>query len=412
MRLRARLPPVANDLPGPFVRMPDPETRTTARKNSFAAPVHRETIYTGDEAQKGRSDMPESDGHPVPVRTNLPIPAGAASPVPADWTGAAQRGLAARREREQIIAQVLVEGEDFGTIPGTGDKPALLKSGAEKIADSLNLWPDYEELERVADRATGFYFYRYRCTLRQRGSDLPMASGIGSCNTWESKYRWRERKRTCPSCDQPAIIKGRDEYGGGWICWAKKGGCGSKFIDDSPGIVDQPTGQVENPDIHDCVNTVDKIAQKRSIVAASLNLGFSQRFTQDVEDGTVESRPAPEPKADPEPTVEIDDPVAERRRSMDETLLAIVGGDERAASRLLLAITKSDDFQGFSSSRGMTQDWQFDKASRRLAAHPAFRLWKKGCDNLDDPREGELFGPAQDDPSSFWGDDGDANVQT
>lgn len=37
--------------------------------------------------------------------------------------------------------------------------------------------------------------------------------------------------RLCPQCQKPAIIKGRAEYGGGWLCFKKKGGCGAKFPD-------------------------------------------------------------------------------------------------------------------------------------------------------------------------------------
>ena len=36
----------------------------------------------------------------------------------------------------------------------------------------------------------------------------------------------------CPQCGQPAIIKGKEEYGGGWLCWKKEGGCGAKFDHD------------------------------------------------------------------------------------------------------------------------------------------------------------------------------------
>lgn len=35
----------------------------------------------------------------------------------------------------------------------------------------------------------------------------------------------------CPVCGVAAIIKGREEYGGGWLCFKKKGGCGAKWPD-------------------------------------------------------------------------------------------------------------------------------------------------------------------------------------
>ena len=35
--------------------------------------------------------------------------------------------------------------------------------------------------------------------------------------------------QTCPQCGVAAVIKGSERYGGGFVCWAKKGGCGTKF---------------------------------------------------------------------------------------------------------------------------------------------------------------------------------------
>ena len=35
----------------------------------------------------------------------------------------------------------------------------------------------------------------------------------------------------CPECGKPAIIKGKPEYGGGWLCYKKKDGCGAKWSD-------------------------------------------------------------------------------------------------------------------------------------------------------------------------------------
>jgi hypothetical protein len=36
----------------------------------------------------------------------------------------------------------------------------------------------------------------------------------------------------CASCGQKALIKGKEQYGGGWVCFKKKGGCGQKFNED------------------------------------------------------------------------------------------------------------------------------------------------------------------------------------
>src|ERR1041384_3976474 len=202
---------------------------------------------------------------------------------PDSWAGATARGLEARKEREAIVKQVLVENADFGVIPGS-DKPVLLKAGAEKIADALELYADYEELNAIQDFDKPLFFYRYRCRLRQRGSDIIISTGIGSCNSESAKYKYRQAERTCPACGKATIIKGREEYGGGWLCFARKGGCGGKYGDGDERITGQEVGQIQNPDIAELINTVDKMAQKRALVAAALNLGFSQHFTQDLED--------------------------------------------------------------------------------------------------------------------------------
>jgi len=89
----------------------------------------------------------------------------------------------------------------------------------------------------------------------------------------------------CPSCTKPTIIKGKEEFGGGWICFAKKGGCGQKFPAGAVEIEGQQTGRVQNPDVADTINTVLKMAKKRAHVDAAIALArCSDMFTQDVED--------------------------------------------------------------------------------------------------------------------------------
>lgn len=201
----------------------------------------------------------------------------------ASWDGAADRGLQARREREEVIKKLLTPDVDFGVVPGTKE-PTLLQPGAQKIADALNLYPDFERVSAVEDWDKPLFSYTYRCRLRQRGTEIVISSGIGTCNSMEAKYRWRMASRVCPSCGKETIIKGKAEYGGGWLCYKNKGGCGAKFPDKDSAIEGQEVGRVQNDDIYSQVNTLDKMAQKRAMVAAALNLGFSEHFTQDMED--------------------------------------------------------------------------------------------------------------------------------
>jgi hypothetical protein len=233
-------------------------------------------------------------------------------------------GLAAAR-REAIVEftkKLMAPGIDYGTIPGTGTKPTLLKPGAEKLTSLFGLEPTFvkEEIEldwtgRDHDGEPFFYF-QYRCELRQ-GETLA-GCGLGSCNSWEKKYRYRNAAIVCPNCGKEAVIKGKAEYGGGWLCWAKKDGCGSKWADGDPTIEDQPRGKVPNDNPADLVNTIDKMAQKRALIAATLiAVNASEFFTQDIEDmnfGDIvdaEWRPVDPPSngkapGKPEPVIELE----------------------------------------------------------------------------------------------------------
>ena len=119
----------------------------------------------------------------------------------------------------------------------------------------------------------------------------------GSCSTREAKYAYRKAARKCPQCQAEAIIKGKEEFGGGWVCFKKKGGCGAKFPDDDVAITGQSEGRMPNDDVADQYNTVLKMANKRSLVAAVLNAtAASDIFTQDIED-----MPQAEKVVNPEP---------------------------------------------------------------------------------------------------------------
>ena len=188
----------------------------------------------------------------------------------------------------EFVSRVLRKDVDYGVIPGT-EKRTLLKPGAEKLTTFFGLSTRFELLERIEDW-TGeehggepFFYYLYRCRLFR--GDVAIAEGDASCNSREAKYGWREAQRACPACGVAAIIKGCEEYGGGWVCFKKRGGCGAKFPDGDQTIEAQQVGRVFNPDIADQVNTIQKMSQKRALVGAVLlAVNASEFFTQDVED--------------------------------------------------------------------------------------------------------------------------------
>lgn len=198
--------------------------------------------------------------------------------------------LKAMVERARLFTEfqreVLVDGSDYGKIPGT-EKKTLLKPGAEKLCTFFGLRRVPEIIEKVEDW-TGdehggepFFYYLYRFHL-YRGDTL-VASADGSCNSWEKKYRWRKQERLCPLCGKAAIRKSNKEPG--YFCWRKLEGCGANFGPGDERIESQTEGRVANADVYDLVNTVQKIAMKRSMIAAVLlATNASEAFTQDVED--------------------------------------------------------------------------------------------------------------------------------
>lgn len=200
------------------------------------------------------------------------------------------------------------DGGDFGIIPGAGKKKVLLKSGAEKLCDVYGLADRYRILSKVEDFVNGLFDYTIECELVRKTDEMFVGSGLGSCSSYESKYRWRDASRKCPQCGGEYIIKGKAEFGGGWLCWKKKGGCGAMFSDTDTGITEQKVGRTENPDITDTKNTVLKIAKKRAKIDAVIGVTRSSGlFTQDLEEhetaGYTVTAPTGPPSAIP-PTQE------------------------------------------------------------------------------------------------------------
>lgn len=249
-----------------------------------------------------------------------------------------------RNTMVKFVEAAMKKDTDFGIIPGTGSKPTLYKPGAEKLCTLFALAPRFKIIERREDWTGAdhggepFFFYHLKCELYYRG-EVFVGEADGSCNSFEKKYRYRKSERTCPVCGKTAIIKGKAEYGGGWVCFAKKDGCGAKFKDGDPVIEGQVAGQVTNPDVADQVNTILKMAQKRALVAATLiAVNASEFFTQDIEDMLIEgdykvvsaerteqpqtAKPAANPARTQTPAPDPDDGVS--------TANAFMGPDQKA----------------------------------------------------------------------------------
>lgn len=170
---------------------------------------------------------------------------------------------------QQVLQSVMIKDTHFGVIPGTGNKPSLLKPGAEKIMATFRLAAD----PQVEDLSTPDCA-RYRVTVRLISpSGRHVGSGIGEASTAEKKYRWRAA--VCPQeFDEAPADRKKEEWKKGW--------------NNKPPY----KAQLIMTDSADTANTVLKMAKKRALVDAVLTAtAASDIFTQDIEDLPEELRP-------------------------------------------------------------------------------------------------------------------------
>jgi hypothetical protein len=220
----------------------------------------------------------------------------------ASWTPSfavsVDEAIIRKKEKNRFFREVMDEGQHYGVIPGAGDKPALFKSGAEMLLSNMGLRAEFEDEDPPILDFSGspehggemLIHFRRKCSIyKQTGPTeaerMCMARASGACSSREKKYRFRNAQRACPECGENKIIEGKQEYGGGYLCFKKKGGCGAKFPINDRRISGQEQGQIANPDLGDIENTILKMADKRALVAATLiATGCSDIFTQDIED--------------------------------------------------------------------------------------------------------------------------------
>jgi hypothetical protein len=187
---------------------------------------------------------------------------------------------------QQVMQAVMRDGEHYGVIPGTSGKKSLLKSGAEKLCFTFGL---SNRLEIQTDNLpNGHREYRIICNLFDRVGNQ-RGQGVGSASTMESKHRYRGAAgKPCPKCMVMACMPSKKEFGGGYYCNPKSGGCGwsTKAGTAECKTLDQiPSVRAENQDPADQYNTVLKMAKKRALVDAVLTAtAASDIFAQDLED--------------------------------------------------------------------------------------------------------------------------------
>lgn len=188
----------------------------------------------------------------------------------------------------EFTAKCLTKGTDYGSFAGVS-KPSLLKPGAEKISTLFGLTPKFTCVDKIMNwNGDGnpdnepFFYFEYKCDLYKGGEYV--SSCIGSCNSWEKKYRYRRGGLTCPNCGKQTLLVSKynqNEY----YCNKNAGGCNSKFPKNDPRIAGQSVGDQKNMDTAEQVNTFQKMAQKRAFIGAVLiACNLSEYYTQDIED--------------------------------------------------------------------------------------------------------------------------------
>lgn len=158
---------------------------------------------------------------------------------------------------QEVMQAVMKKDVHYGTVPGCGDKPTLLKPGAEKIASTFRL-----AIEPAVDDLSKDDEIRYRVLAKvtHQLTAVFLGAGIGEASTNEEKYKWR-KVVSAAEWDATPEDRKRVKFGR-----------------------DYTTQQVRtNPS--DVANTVLKMAKKRALIDAVLTItAASDIFTQDIED--------------------------------------------------------------------------------------------------------------------------------
>jgi hypothetical protein len=248
----------------------------------------------------------------------------------------------------------MVEGVDYGVIPGTA-KPTLLKPGAEKLGVLFQL--DVQIVNEQAPGPGDHLTVTSKATAYHAPTGTRVGYGEGLCTTRERKYAYRNQQRTCPTCNVAAIIKGKAEYGGGWVCFKKKGGCGAKFADGAAEIESQTVGEIDNPDLPDLWNTAIKMGEKRARVDVILAVtGASALFTQDAEDLPGAETPATTEPVEQGPPYgpEVDNAQLVLARKAIGYLLHVEPGDQQVTEACRWLATDAGGYLPSCTVRGIT----------------------------------------------------------
>jgi hypothetical protein len=151
---------------------------------------------------------------------------------------------------EQLVTDVLEPGVDWGTIPNVSGV-SLWDPGATKIMAAFNCYPMHNILSKT--EGDDLISFTVECNLFSRQRQQIIGSGIGACSTKETKYKYRWLGR------EDALREGYTEVEIKAFKKKREQGREERY-------------RVPNPEYGELVNTIVKMAAKRSEVDAAQSL--------------------------------------------------------------------------------------------------------------------------------------------
>lgn len=261
-------------------------------------------------------EIVEESAFPMTVQNSDVVEGQIISVMPMDVDGM----IKTYKKMKAFVNSAMNVDIDFGRIPGVS-KNSLYKPGAEKLQRFFGFSVKTEcvhSIEQwetpVSETQFPLFHYRYVTTVYGHNGKI-IATCEGETNSYELKYRWRWVSRdkvpakyhiedldTQPGTErEPDFAIQKKETSGKygkpaeyWAQWEtdiaekravkvvmKKRDGGDMGAWERDGAL----YRIPNEDIHSQVNTIMKIAQKRSYVGAVIiAANASEYFTQDVED--------------------------------------------------------------------------------------------------------------------------------
>lgn len=110
--------------------------------------------------------------------------------------------------------ELLIEGRDYGRIPGT-DGNTLLLAGAEKLAAFYGLTVHVYQTQAIRERINRFWLYEHKATVSKGG--VVIAECIGECNSEEDCWKVWVKQPAAPDRETQSLMVA--EKRGRWSEW-------------------------------------------------------------------------------------------------------------------------------------------------------------------------------------------------